>query len=63
MCDSWRNVHGSFAMSVLVSFFNSNKERLDSDQSCCDFAKSFLENSKFLYSNSDDDDPKVQYAA
>jgi len=57
VCDSWRNVYGSSAISIIVAFFNSTQS-LNSDDSRRDFATSLLESSKFLYSNSSGDDPK-----
>lgn len=56
--DTWRSVHGSSAMSIIAAFFKSNP-KIDSDEARQNFARLALENSKFLYSNSDGDDPEV----
>ena len=60
--DSWCNVHRSAAISILVTFFNSN-EILNSDESCREFANLTLENLMVLYYNCNDDDPEVSTTA
>jgi hypothetical protein len=45
-------------MSIIAAFFKTNT-KIDSDEARQNFARLALENSKFLYSNSDGDGPEV----
>jgi hypothetical protein len=56
--DTWRSVIGSTAIAIVNTFFESNKD-LESDEDCRAFAAEGLNDLKFLYSNTESDDPRV----
>lgn len=56
--DTWRSVIGSTAIAIVNAFFESNKD-LESDEDCKAFAADGLNDLKFLYANTESDDPRV----
>jgi hypothetical protein len=56
--DTWRTVIGSTGLSVVNTFFES-KEDLKTDEARKQVAQEGLEHLKFLYSNTNSDDPLV----
>ena len=59
LADSWRNVIGSNGIAVLMAFFDTQPSLQGSDEERIDFAKSYLEDLRFLYKDSNDVDKKV----
>jgi hypothetical protein len=59
LSDSWRSAIGSTGIAVVNTFFESNDE-LTTDEERKDFAKEGLKDLKFLYSNTDSEDPTVR---
>ncbi|KAI0248045.1 hypothetical protein BJV78DRAFT_850438 [Lactifluus subvellereus] len=56
--DSWRRTIGSTAIAIVLAFCNSNPDLKDSDEERQEFATYYLEHLRFVYENSDGDDPK-----
>jgi hypothetical protein len=59
LSDSWRSVLGSTGVAVVNAFFEA-KEDLTTDEERKNFAKDGLKDLKFLYSNTDADDPQAR---
>ena len=50
---------GSTGIAVLLAFMDSNDELRDSDEDRVVFAKYYLENLRFLYKDSENEDKKA----
>lgn len=60
LADSWRNVIGSNGLAVLMAFFDNQPDLRNSDEERVAFAKFYLENLRFLYKDSTNEDKKVR---
>ncbi|KAH9014123.1 hypothetical protein EDB84DRAFT_1443962 [Lactarius hengduanensis] len=56
LADSWRNVVGSIGISCVQSFCDSQDLLRDSDSGRQEFASFYLEDLRFLYEDTDDED-------
>ena len=61
LVDSWCNVIRSNGIAVLMAFFDTQPGLQDSDKERVDFSKSYLEDLRFLYKDSNNADKKVCY--
>lgn len=59
LADSWRNVIGSNGIAVLMAFFDDQPDLRNSDEERINFAKFYLENLRFLYKDSENENKKV----
>jgi hypothetical protein len=59
LADSWRNVIGSNGIAVLMAFFDTQLELQKSDEERIVFAKFYLEDLRFLYKDSENEDKRV----
>lgn len=57
--DSWRSTMGSTAIAIVLAFCDGNPALKDSDENRQEFAAEYLEQLRFLYEKSDDNDAKV----
>ena len=57
--DSWHNVIGSAGIAILLVFCDSQDDLCSSDEEHVEFAKYYLEDLHFLYTDTDHDDKKV----
>ena len=55
----WHNGFGSGALAILNAFFKEDKNGLDSDDACRDFAKSMLDEFTFLFGSVKETKKKV----
>ncbi len=60
LCDSFHNVIASVAVSILVDVVYSEPS-LHTDEALKDFCEMALEHDRFLYSNTDFEDPNVVF--
>jgi hypothetical protein len=60
IADSWCNIIRSAGVAILLAFCDSQDDLHNSDEECVKFAKYYLKDLHFLYTDTDDDNKKVR---
>ena len=60
LADSWRNLIGSAGIAILLAFCDSQDDLRNSDEGRMEFAKYYLKDLRFLYTDTDHNDKKVR---
>jgi len=59
LAESWHKTIGSTGIAIILEFCDSQDSLVDSDEERVEFATYYLEDSRFLYGDADDDNKKV----